>query len=407
MSYPTRPRARALYRVALFAALATLASACDAPRRDGVETPYLHSTKQLIPSALLPDDVKPQTSNNNLDVIEFEGRLYLVFRTGPSHFASPLVMLHLVSRPLGDETSRWRHEVSISMNTDLREPRFFAFGSRLFLYFASLGASRTAFEPGKMWRIERLGDATYSEPTPVFVEGFIPWRIKWRRGRAYLLGYDGGENIYNFSGEPLHVYFLTTDNGTDWHAVVEGKAIVHTGGCSETDFEFLGDGSLIAVLRNEAGDQDGFGSKICRAPANALADWSCKPDKRKYDSPLLFARGDAVYLIARRNISATGNYDLGRDELEYSQKLLQYQVDYWTRPKRCSLWRVDVESQHVDWIFDLPSRGDTCFPSILVHDEQSYDVYNYSSALDGKDISWQQGQGRPTFIFRSRLSFLR
>jgi hypothetical protein len=201
------------------------------------------------------------------------------------------------------------------------------------------------------------------------------------------------------------VHFLTSQNGLDWEPVVDGQPVVLTGGSSETDFAFLDDGSLIAVSRNELGDDLGFGSKICRAPADALGDWECVGDPRKYDSPLVFQVGSEVYLIGRRNVTETGNYDLGYDDMTHQQQISQYQFAYWREPKRCALWRVDPETLTVSFVLDLPSRGDTCFPSLLWSDDGSAWVYNYTSPLDGADLDWNRGQLGDTDIYRIQLDF--
>jgi hypothetical protein len=186
--------------------------------------------------------------------------------------------------------------------------------------------------------------------------------------------------------------------------VIPDQPVVLTGGSSETDFVFLDDGSLLAVSRNEMGDETGWGMKICRAWPDALGDWQCVADRRKYDSPLLFRHRDQVYLIGRRNMTETGDYDLQRRDLCDFLQTLTYELDYWFRPKRCSLWRVDPDALAVEFILDLPSCGDTCFPGIVPLGRGNYLVYNYTSPLDGNDPFWLQGQLNPTLIYGIMLT---
>jgi hypothetical protein len=266
----------------------------------------------------------------------------------------------------------------------------------LFLYFAVLGSDAADYQPQGMMVSERQGPGQWTEPEAVLDPDFIPWRIRVVGGRPYMLAYQGGENIYDVNGEPIRVSWLTSDDGRSWHAVVPDHQVVLEGGSSETDFVFLDDGSLVAVSRDEAGDAMGFGTKICRAPANALADWTCVMDPRKYDSPLLFRQGDAVYLIGRRNVSDTGNYDLGEHDLTVQQQEVRYELDYW---------RLDPQSLSVSWVLDLPSRGDTCFPRMLDLGNGTIRIYNYTSPLDGPDYSWMQGQVATTAIYRIDLQF--
>jgi hypothetical protein len=291
------------------------------------------------------------------------------------------------------------------MGTDLREPRFLSWDGKLFLYFAVLGQDPLAFEPQKMMGLEKAA-AGWTTPVDVYLPKFIPWRTRTVGGTSYMMAYIGGENIYENDREALEIHFLTTADGWTWTPVVSGQAAVQTGGGSETDWAFLDDGSLVAVTRNEAGDTFGWGSKICRASAGSLGDWTCAADPRKYDSPLVFRHGADVYLLARRNVTETGDYDLGLDEYEPGEQTRRYLLDYSQRPKRCALWKVDPTSLGVSHIVDLPSQGDTCFPGLIEGAlPDTYVVYNYSSPLDGEDLPWITAQTGPTNIYRLELTF--
>ena len=173
-----------------------------------------------------------------------------------------------------------------------------------------------------------------------------------------------------------------------WEALVPGQTTVHIGGGSETDWAFTPEGAVIAVMRNEAGDADGWGSKICRGEAHAIGDWTCMPDPKKYDSPLVFSHQNRIWLIARRNVTDSGAYDLEMRDLDHRDQTTAYSIDYWQHPKRCSLWEIDAESLRVTWVLDLPSKGDTCFASILPAGDHRYTVYNYSSDPQGEDLGW-------------------
>ena len=160
-----------------------------------------------------------------------------------------------------------------------------------------------------------------------------------------------------------------------------------------------------AVTRNEDGDETGQGSKVCTAPAANLADWSCSPDPKKYDSPLVFAHGGEVYLVGRRNLNETGQYDTGDPSLPLANRSVSNQWTYWNTQKRCSLWRVDGATRTTTFLLDLPSKGDTCFASVVPLDDRSYALYNYSSPVEGNDWVWVQGQQRPTNLYRMVLTF--
>lgn len=366
--------------------------------------PTIRDVAVVVPGDGLPAGISPQDANNNLDIVMHEDRLFLAFRTAPSHFASDQTVLYVVSTT--DERS-WRYEGEFFMETDLREPRLLSWDGRLFLYFAELGDTISDFEPKGAWTSEWTGEASWTAPVPLMAEtpGFIPWRTRTIDGMPYMVGYTGGENIYDLNGEPLSIFLLTTSDGLSWEAVVDGQPVVDEGGGSETDFAILDDGGLVAVERDEAGSELGWGSRICRAEAGDWADWTCAHDPRKYDSPLVFTHDETVYLIGRRNVTETGHYDLGMDALSPADQSIQYQLDYWNNPKRCSLWQVDPDALSVEFVLDLPSRGDTCFASAIQQSDTEWLIYNYSSPIDGADVTWLEGQQGQTSIYRMILAF--
>ena len=173
---------------ALLALLAGCAASFDAP-----ELPTISAPVTVVPSAGLPVEVVLQEAANNLDVVEHGGEVFFAFRVAPSHFASRDAMLYVVR---SDDEQTWSFEASFWRETDLREPRLLSLDGRLLLYFAVLGDSPLDFEPQGMMVSERLGHGQWSEPEWLYDEGFIPWRARVIDGTAYLIGYVGGENIY-------------------------------------------------------------------------------------------------------------------------------------------------------------------------------------------------------------------
>ncbi len=373
-------------------------------------------TRKVVPSPGLPPGAPALTSNNNLDVIRFAGRVWLAYRTAPDHFASTETKMVLVSSE--DETT-WRLEKVFATGTDLREPRWLVVGTSLFFYASQLGTDPGKFEPkGVFWStrdhetftelapVKRTGDGDAAAAQPM--TGYIAWRTKTVKGTPYMSAYLGGEHIYTFSGQPLDVELLTTEDGVTWTGANPTKPVVSRGGGSEMDFTFGDDGTLFAVIRNEAGDETGWGSKICRAPASDIATWTCKTDKKKYDSPLVFSYDGEVYLVGRRNVSASGNYDIGTRDSTNASSTLAMQIDYRKHPKRCALWRYVQNEDRIAYVLDLPSKGDTCFASAIAgasNDELV--LYDYSSDVEGPELSWAEGQVGPTFVYRHTLKFVR
>lgn len=375
-----------------------------APRADiGPHRVALVSSRRVVPSVGVTVPAGLQIANNNLDVVRHEGRVYLAWRSAPSHFASAEVVLHVASS--GDEQA-WRHEATFSMKRDLREPRLLSLNGKLLLYVARLGDNPFDFEPQGLSVSERQADGTWSGLEPVGPKGAIAWRVKVHDGQGLMVLYRGGENLYAFNGQPMTVELWRSQDGRSWRPYTASGPVVLSGGGTETDFAIDSSRTLFAVVRNEAGDESGAGSKLCRGDGVTLGGWVCKTDLRKYDSPLVFTHDDDVYVVGRRNLSGDGRYDVsGRTG---AVGIIQNELSYITTAKRCAVWRWVKGEDRLAFVMDLPSRGDTCFPSkIDGADPSRVVIYDYSSDVEGPELPWSAGQRRPTYVYRHELAFER
>ena len=398
-----------------------IAACGDAPTDSMAGLPRIGDTRAIVPGPGLPDEYTTlrdrlgAQSNNNLDVVRHGDRVFLATRLSKDHFASSDTYLFVFS---SQDEQTWRFEARFSVGSDLREPRFLSVRGALYLYFAKLGDNPLGFDPKGMLFSQRLGPASWTNPQGLYRpdEPFIPWRAKERNGSAWLVTYRNGEHIYDFSGQPMTVELLRSDDGKTFSPLRSDRPAVLRGGGSEADFEFDERGDLYAVVRNEAGDDSGFGSKICRASAGDLSSWTCQTDAKKYDSPLVFRHRDGLYLIGRRNVSETGDYALNPSAPWSARESALNQLDYAGRPKRCALWQIDRASLRVRHVIDVPGWGDTCFPSILTPAGEAAGsagdgprrlvLYNYSSPLDdaeNADRAWNDAQRRETRIYRTEI----
>lgn len=372
------------------------------PQSDPGEHPVrVVSTRRIVPSSEMPAGVDAQAANNNLDVVRHtDGRVYLTFRSAPHHFANSETVIYVVS---STDEQHWRLDARFALGRDLREPRLLSWHEHLWLYVARLGEHSFAFSPDGISFSELRPEGGFTQLTPIYDPGFILWRARVVNDRPLLIGYGGGENLYSVNGGDMTVQLLTTQNGRDFSAAYGHKTVL-TGGGSETDFSFLPDGSLMSVVRNEEGDKDGFGSKVCHAPASDPAAWTCSTDPRKFDSPFTFTRSGEFYAIARRNVTESGAYDITTPTA--SLRYARNEIDYIARAKRCALWRYDQGEKKLKFVLDLPSRGDTCFPAAIdTSDPHELAVYDYSSDIAGPELPWAAGQRRPTYIYRHVLRF--
>lgn len=337
----------------------------------------------VVPSEALPSQVVCQASNNNLDIIFHDGRLFLAWRSAPSHFASPLTEMWVVSSP--DGGSSWDFEAHVALGTDVREPRLLSLSGELQLMFFEAGSDPLRFEPRALRRMFRSSAFRWTEAEVWSLSGeerpVVPWDVKVRGGTAWLTGYAGPH--YGGPGSALDVLFFRSQDGRDWQPVVEGGA-VYRGGVSEVAFEFGADDVLWGVGRNEDGDDSGFGSQIFWSGAGLPGQWNhlSQSDPERYDSPELFRHGADVYLAARRDVG--GPFGPDGDLAAYS-----------LRPKRSSLYRLDARQRRIEHLQDIPGAGDTAFCAVRRTGRDRFLLANYTSPLDAPDVSWLEGQTSP------------
>src|SRR4051812_43370973 len=105
---------------------------------------------QLVPGPAAAG-VECLQSNNNLDLCRFDGRWYLAWRTAPVHFASPSARLEVSSA--ADLDGPWRHETTVTLGADVREPRWVDDGTTLHLFFMELGTDPKRFQPRRTHRL--------------------------------------------------------------------------------------------------------------------------------------------------------------------------------------------------------------------------------------------------------------
>ena len=203
----------------------------------------------------------------------------------------------------------------------------------------------------------------------------------------------------------MELRFRTSTDGLRWTDVGEGP--VYRGGVSEAAFEFEPGGRLWAVTRNEDGDPTGFGSHVVTAAAGRLGRWTFPPraDPNRYDSPRMFRHGRELYVVARRDL---GEIPIGSrwSALPNTLRKLLLWPAYSLRPKRTALYRLDRASRMLVPLLDLPSAGDTAFPSVARLGPHTFLIANYTSSLSGGNVSWLRGQLDQTGIYLVTLRFV-
>lgn len=347
----------------------------------------------LAPGPGMPGELAFSNSTNNLDVTVYQGRYFVAMRTAPTHFASRHARIAVVS---STDRRQWEREAEFCFDTDLREPRFLVFNGKLFLYFFRAGRNPFAFAPQSIYAVERTGTRAWTEPRTIFRPGYVDWRLRTFQEKAYMSVYLGA-GLYTTRDRPGDLRLLVSDDGYEWTPLSEAPQVSDVS-AEEGEFDFDEEGNLFATVRLET-----RGALLCKASHGDLAHWQCRYTPYKYDSALMFRRGAAYYVIARRNVAGpfeSGPYWLPTP-LHRAWRLARYSL---TRKRTC-LYQFDTESLRMLPLFDLPGCGDTAYAGIAAIDANRYYVVNYSSAPDGFDWPWLGGQIAGSTLYDMELAF--
>lgn len=364
--------------------------------------PILSKPYWVIPSKKVSDIIEINKSNNNVSIAIYEKRIYLAFRTGPTHFASKKTGLYVIS---SNDAVNWKKELSVFVKRDVREPFLIPINNELHFYFFSAGTKITAFNPEKIYHY-KLKKEVWSGPDEILSPGEIHWSIKNRKGRTYMTSYIG--NHYKLNGQSqVALHFKSTLDGINF-TPNNDSSLVYLGGVSECAFEFDYEGNLWGVTRLEDGDKTGFGSHVIYADKENLHKWYFpkKSDSKCFMSPRMFNHNNQLYLIARKHLGNKPFQRANRNLPLFIQRLSNWMTYSFTK-KTTALYRINKIKKKVEWVLDLPGDGDTAFPSIVQLDKNTFLYANYSSPINpDRKKSWIIGQLSKTGIYFQLIKFI-
>ena len=127
----------------VLAALLSVSTLCLAVQLPKLQTSnfryVVHKDSKMMPTPL-PDGVSLEKGNNCVGILYFAGRLYVGWRSAPSHFASPRTKIYIISSA-NNGTLSWDLENVIEIGSDMREPYFFVIKSELYFTFFQAGTT--------------------------------------------------------------------------------------------------------------------------------------------------------------------------------------------------------------------------------------------------------------------------
>jgi len=330
------------------------------------------------------------------DLIRYQGRLYLAFRTAPSHFPSTKAHLQIFTSENGE---KWTSERVLDHIHDVRDPHFLEFQNDLYLFFMSHTHGFRHHGPETISYLKKTATG-WTEPAELPVQKSGIWDIKTSNGRVYMSTYSR-----NGDGDrkPRRQFrFLASSDMEHWETVITSPITRQTLGnyeTSEATFAFDPPGKIVGTIRSLIYPNLNFAFHTDRPD-----DWQITVDRFKCDGPRLFSHKGEYYLAARRSLF----YGLRSEPYRFFPGLRNMVniARYSFSRKRTALYHFDKEKLQIRHITDLPSHGDTGYSAVTHLERDRFLMVYYSSDIhSGKDIPWAQGQLGETKLYSTVLTF--
>ncbi len=215
------------------------------------------------------------------DLIRFRGRWFCAFREASRHVSPDGALRVLVSR----DGRRWESAALISLpGRDLRDPKLAETPQGRLMLTTYAVARETPGMPAesRVW-FSRDG-RRWESGEPIGEPNFWLWRITWRDGEAYSVGYNR---------EAIRLYRST--DGRNFQVLV--PTLYQAGFPNEATLRFLPDRSALCLLRR---DGNGEQSALLGTARPPYREWSWKDLGVRIGGPNLIRLPDGRWIAAVR-----------------------------------------------------------------------------------------------------------
>ncbi len=284
------------------------------------------------------------THNAFTDLLRYRDEWFCVYRSGESHVSSDGALQVLVS----EDGIDWASAALIAHpQADLRDAKLSVTpGGELML------AGAGAFQSGSDIRHQSMAwfskdGRDWSEVVNIGPPNYWLWRINWRAGDGYSIGYHTGKS------DDRHVsLFRSQDDGRSFDVLADRTFV--EGYPNESSIVFTDDGNAICLLRRDA------------ASGTAQLGKSVPPyDQWKWtDTGTQVGGPDLIELPDGRIVAAVRLYD--------------------TRVRMSLCW-LNPETGKLTEFLTLPSGGDCSYPGLVWHDDELW--VSYYSAHEDADLN--------------------
>lgn len=275
------------------------------------------------------------------DLVRFQGRLYCAFREAAVHVVDYDGKVRVLRSADG---AAWESAgVLASKLGDVRDPHFAVTPAGELMVVAAV-----ALKPGGSHRHQTHAwfsrDGTnWSEPVAIGEPDYWLWRVVWHGEKAYGVGYPT-----NPAGRAARLY--VSDDGRRFRVLVESLPVEDSP--NETGIVFLGDGTMLILVRREAGSR----SAVLLTAPPPYTGFAAHDLGRRLGGPQLLRLPDGRLLAAGR-IHPEGG-------------------------ARTALLWLNLAKKQFEEFLVLPSSGDSSYPGLVAEDGTV--LVSYYSSHEGK-----------------------
>ncbi len=363
-----------------------------------IAPPWLSDAKILVSGAASEsDDCRKDICrhNENTDLINYQGAIFLVHRTANSQILGPNSALHIYRSTDGGGSFQETALIAApleqvnpdnpldTMGRDLRDPHFYVVAGKLHLKaLVRLPIMSLRDSDVDTIAVDASSDdgVSWTKLTPIGPPTWSFWRIKESKGVFYNAAYeDGDKSVYLFASKDG----ATWEKGAKVYDIAEDTPL-------ETELTFMPSGKLLALVRMDGTDEELLGSqgrlrtKVCWAsPPYDSFDCPAELDGQRLDGPLSFFHDGRLFVVARKHLGESVK-------------------------KRTALFEItgDLDGGALaikEW-GELPSAGDTSYAGVATIDDTHALVTWYSGELD-RDEAWTFGLFNITDIWQGTIDF--
>ncbi len=305
--------------------------------------------------------------NENTDLVQWKGAIYLVHRTAKSQVLGPNSALHVYRST--DAGAHFQDLAIIPAPTDrdLRDPHFYTVGTDLYLKALTrlpVTSERDSNVDTIAVAFKTSDGATWTSAGTLGPTGFSFWRIRALDGTFYSAAYqDGDQKVALFTSTDGLIW----TRGADIYTISEDTPL-------ETELTFLpGTKTLLALVRMDGTDAELLGdmgrlrTKVCLAQP-PYSSFTCPSEisGERFDGPLTFFVKGRLFMVARKHLQPSLRKRTALFELSGDLENGALTVQEWG---------------------ELPSAGDTSYAGGVPLDDHRVLLSWYASDLV-RDENW-------------------